>query len=90
MNGFHAFPDKEKAFAETHRVLKADGMFIACFYIRGKLHRTDWLVKHVLSPKGWFTPPFYTEAEVCAILKKLYTSVEIKTDGAMVWLVAKK
>ena len=31
MNGFHAFPDKEKAFQETWRVLKTGGKFIACF-----------------------------------------------------------
>lgn len=31
MNGFHAFPDKERAFRETWRVLKNGGTFIACF-----------------------------------------------------------
>ena len=35
MNGFHAFPDKEKAFSETFRVLKKGGMFIGCFYVKG-------------------------------------------------------
>ena len=34
MNGFHAFPDKKKAFSETWRVLKSGGDFIACFYIK--------------------------------------------------------
>ena len=33
MNGFHAFPDKQKAFHEIWRVLKPGGNFIACFYI---------------------------------------------------------
>lgn len=28
MNGFHAFPDKQKAFIETHRVLKSGGSFL--------------------------------------------------------------
>ena len=41
---FHAFPDKQKAFHEIWRVLKPGGNFIACFYIRGKSQRTDWLV----------------------------------------------
>ena len=27
MNGFHAFPDKKKAFRETYRVLKPGGRF---------------------------------------------------------------
>ena len=45
MNGFHAFPDKQKVFGETWRVLKPGGTFIACFYIWGKSRRTDWLVK---------------------------------------------
>ena len=45
MNGFHAFPDKQKAFGETCCVLKPGGTFIACFYIWGKSRRTDWLVK---------------------------------------------
>lgn len=46
MNVFHAFPDKQKAFHETWRVLKSGGKFIACFYIKGKSKRTDWLVKN--------------------------------------------
>ena len=45
MNGFHTFPDKDKAFQETWRVLKKDGTFIACFYIKEKSRVTDWLQK---------------------------------------------
>lgn len=85
MNGFHAFTDKEKAFAETHRVLKQGGTFIACFYIKGKSKRTDWLVKNILSKKGWFTPPFNTEEELRAILKRMYKKVEMYVDGSIVY-----
>ena len=85
MNGFHAFPDKPKAFRETWRVLKPGGDFIACFYIRGKCRRTDWLVKNILAKKGWFTPPFQTEEELRAVLQKLYKQVELHLDGSMVY-----
>lgn len=90
MNGFHAFPDKIKAFDETCRVLKTGGQFIACFYIRGLLRRTDWVVNHVLAPKGWFTPPFHTGEEVRKLLEERYSEVEIHTDNAILWCVCRK
>lgn len=85
MNGFHAFPDKDKAFQETWRVLKPGGKFIACFYIKGEVCITDWLVKNVLSKKGWFTPPFQTKGELKAVLEQMYQKIDFHTDGAMVY-----
>ena len=85
MNGFHAFPDKKKAFQETWRVLKPGGTFIGCFYIKDKSKRTDWLVNHILSKKGWLTPPFQTENELKDILKKMYKQMDIHIDGSMVY-----
>ena len=85
MNGFHAFPDKQKAFRETCRVLKSGGDFISCFYIRGKSKRTDWLVKNILAKKGWFTPPFQTEEELKNTLQKMYKEVELHVDGSMAY-----
>ena len=85
MNGFHAFPDKQKAFRETCRVLKSGGDFIACSYIRGKSKRTDWLVKNILAKKGWFTPPFQTEEELKNTLQKMYKEVELHVDGSMAY-----
>ncbi|MCR5165770.1 MAG: class I SAM-dependent methyltransferase [Oscillospiraceae bacterium] len=85
MNGFHAFPDKQKAFSEIWRVLKNGGDFIACFYIRGKSKRTDWLVRNILAKKGWFTPPFQTEEELREILQKMYHEVDFYIDGSMVY-----
>lgn len=85
MNGFHAFPDKQKAFIETCRVLKSGGDFIACFYIRGKSKRTDWLVKNILAKKGWFTPPFQTEEELKNTLQKMYKEVELHVEGSMAY-----
>lgn len=85
MNGFHAFPDKQKAFRETCRVLKSGGDFIACFYIKGKSKKTDWLVKNTLAKKGWFTPPFQTEEELKNTLQKMYKEVELHIDGSMAY-----
>lgn len=90
MNGFHAFPDKDKAFQETWRVLKPDGKLIACFYIRGKSKITDWLVRSILSKKGWFTPPFQTEEELRNTLKRLYKEIGLHVDGSMVYFCCTK
>lgn len=83
MNGFHAFSAKQKAFSEMQRVLKPDGVFTGCFYIRGKSGMTDFMVNQVLSRKGWFTPPFQTEEEVRNMLNKNYRHAEIETDGSI-------
>ncbi|MDY2616169.1 MAG: class I SAM-dependent methyltransferase [Treponema succinifaciens] len=85
MNGFHAFPDKQKAFRETCRVLKSGGDFIACFYIKGKSKKTDRLVKNILTKRGWFTPPFQTEEELKNTLQKMYKEVELHVDGSMAY-----
>ena len=90
MNGFHAFPNKDKAFQETWRVLKTGGKFIACFYIKGEVGITDWLVKHILAKKGWFTPPFQTREGLKGILGKLYQDTEFYVDGAMVYFICHK
>ena len=85
MNGFHAFPDKRKAFEEIWRVLKPGGKFIACFYIKGESRFTDWLVKNVLVRKGWFTPPFRTKSEIKGLLEQTYERVDFHADGSMVY-----
>ncbi|MDO4344470.1 MAG: class I SAM-dependent methyltransferase [Eubacteriales bacterium] len=90
MNGFHAFPDKEKAYAETNRVLKKGGKFIACFYIKGKSEITDFLVSAILVKKGWFTPPFETVASLKQRLEKMYTIKNFHVRGSMVWFCAIK
>ncbi len=66
-------------------MLKTGGMFIACFYIKGKSGRTDWLVRNVLARKGWFTPPFPTEAQLLRILHKLYSEVDYHIDGSIAY-----
>lgn len=85
MNGFHAFPDKARAYDEAARVLKKGGEFVGCFYIKRECRRTDFVVNHILSKKGWFTPPFHTKSELKEILKNRFTSVDLYSNKAMVW-----
>ena len=82
LNGFHAFPDKEAAFRETFRVLKKGGTFCGCFYIAGEFARTDWFVRHMYVPKGFFTPPFETRESLEARLREMYAEAEVHTVRA--------
>ena len=77
LNGFHAFPDKDAAYRETYRVLKKGGVFCGCFYIAGRFARTDWFVKHLYVPKGFFTPPFETIGSLGSRLHELYSEAEV-------------
>lgn len=88
MNGMHVFPDKEKAYEEIARVLKPGGRFIACFYIKGESGISDWLVKHILAPKGWFNPPFQSRKDVLETLKKDYRQIEMHNEAAIVYFEA--
>lgn len=90
MNGFHAFPDKEKAFKESWRVLKTGGKFIACFYIQGESGISDALVTHVLARKGWFTPPFDTATSLRERLEKRYELQKYRVRGSIVCFSAIK
>lgn len=82
LNGFHAFPLKDAAFRETCRVLKPGGIFCGCFYIKEEFQRTDWFVKHMYVPKGFFTPPFETKTSLQARLNALYSKAEVHTVNA--------
>lgn len=90
MNGFHVFPEKEKAFEETYRVLKAGGSLIACFYVEGESKISDTLAKKVLAKKGWFTPPFDTYKSLRKRLEEHYTLKKYKLKGSVVSFCAVK
>ena len=77
LNGFHAFPDKEAAYQETFRVLKHGGTFCGCFYIEGQNRRTDWMIRHLYQPAGYFTPPYETKKSLRSRLEGMYTKVKI-------------
>lgn len=72
MNGFHTFPNKDKAFAETFRVLKRGGWICGCFYVKGERVPADFLVATVLNCKGLFRAPHYTKEEAITLLKSYY------------------
>ena len=83
LNGFHAFPDKEAAYREIFRVLKPRGVFCGCFYVKGENRRTDWLIRKIYTPKGYFTPPFETVNSLEKRLKALYMKAEVKSVESM-------
>jgi len=77
LNGFHAFPDKEAAYRETFRVLKPGGVFCGCFYVQGGCKRTDWFIRRLYQPRGFFTPPYETAASLRARLSGMYAQAEV-------------
>ena len=77
LNGFHAFPDKEAAYRETFQVLKKGGTFCGCFYIRGECGRTDWFIRHLYQPKGFFTAPYETQSSLRERLSRMYETAEV-------------
>ena len=90
LNGFHAFPDKEKAYAETFRVLKKGGIFCGCFYAQGLNRHTDGYIRRLYVPKGFFTPPFETMDSLEKRLKGMYTEVKVSHVQSIVIFQCRK
>ena len=90
LNGFHAFPDKEKAYSETYRVLKKDGIFCGCFYAQGLNRHTDGWIRRLYVPKGFFTPPFETRESLEKRLKGMYGEVKVSNVQSIVIFQCRK
>lgn len=73
MNGYHCFPEKEKALREICRVTKRGGRFVGCAYVKGVSARTDFLVKQIYDRKGFFVPPHETAEAFERHLKRRFT-----------------
>ena len=90
LNGFHAFPDKEAAWREIFRVLRPGGTFCGCFYVRGQNRRTDWLIRRLYVPKGWFTPPFETAESLRRRLEETFGPAKVRTVQGIASFVCRK
>lgn len=78
INGFHAFPDKEAAWSEVHRVLRPGGRLTGSVFVLGGNPRTEFVVKHLYTRMGFFTPPYDTKAGLEARLRALFREVEVE------------
>ena len=78
INGFHAFPDKERAWAEVRRVLRPGGRLTGSVFVLGENPRTTFVVTQLYQRMGFFTPPYDTRESLTARLKKLYSEVSVE------------
>ncbi len=90
MNGFHVFPDKDKAFSEVTRVLKKEGILLASFYVKNKGKLADFIAKNILAKKGFLTLPFDDEATIKQRLSKNYKLEFFDSHGSLIYFCAKK
>ena len=90
MNGYHAFPNKNKALIEMARVLKPNGQFICCFFIKGVRKCTDKVVKGYYTRRGWFKPPYYTKDEIIQKFGGFFKFLEISNYNSMLVINSQK
>ena len=65
------------SYRETHRALKSGGTFCGCFYIQGQNRRTDWFIRRLYQPRGFFTPPYETLVSLRQRLAGMYSEAEV-------------
>ena len=69
MAGLHAFRDKQGAIKEMRRVVREQGTLLAGFYVRGVRRRADWIIRHILARRGYFSPPLLHIDEIASELE---------------------
>jgi ubiquinone/menaquinone biosynthesis C-methylase UbiE len=89
MSGWHAFADKQRTTAEIRRILRREGTLIACGYVRGARWLSDWLVRHFGVRNGYFTPPFWTAADLARQFQD-FTMARQGNDKSVAWFEAAK
>ena len=77
INGFHAFSNKDAAWAETYRVLRSGGIFCGCTYVKGENRRTDIFVEKFCEPCGFFCPPYETLESLQKKLRERFARAEV-------------
>ena len=69
----HTITDAGQVF----RSLKPGGHFCGCFYIKDECGRTDWFIRHLYQPKGFFTAPYETQSSLRERLSRMYQNAEV-------------
>ncbi len=90
MNGFHVFPNKDKAFEEVTRVLKKGGILLASYYIKDKSKMADFIATTILVKKGLMHLPFDTEERAHQRLANHFIIESIQCEGTIIYLKARK
>ncbi len=90
IDGLHAFPQKDAALAEMHRVLAPDGILTGCTYIRGENAITDLFVRTFCTWRGYFTPPFDTFTSLHERLSQHYEILSLTHTGSFAGFTCRK
>jgi SAM-dependent methyltransferase len=69
MAGLHAFADKQLAIKAMRRVLREQGTLLALSYVGGARRRADWVVKHLLARRGFFSLPLLSIDDIASELE---------------------